>query len=94
MLQKLFCFSQVHEVAFSPSGDRLGMVSHGSIVSAATGGGELVSLRTEHLPFNSCVWLTEKSLVAAVSASFSDFVCISGIDGAVIKIYLQYYFGL
>ena len=62
---------QVHGVAFSPSGDRLGVVSHGSIVAAATGGGELFALRTEYLPFNSCVWITESSLVAAVSYTHS-----------------------
>ncbi|XP_076816008.1 actin-related protein 2/3 complex subunit 1A-like [Clavelina lepadiformis] len=58
------CTGWVHGVAFSPSGDRLAMVSHGSIVSVAAGGKELVSLRTEHLPFNSCLWLTEQSMVA------------------------------
>lgn len=53
-------------MSFSPSGNRLAMVSHGSIVSVVTGGSDLVSLRTEYLPFNDCLWVTENSFVAAV----------------------------
>ena len=56
-------------MSFSKSGDRLAMVSHGSVVAVCTGGGQLVSLRTPHLPFNDCLWLTENSFVAAVSYS-------------------------
>jgi len=59
------CYGWVHGVAFSPSGDRLAMVSHGSEVCVATGGSELVTLRTPHLPFLDCLWLTENSFVAA-----------------------------
>nr|CAB3223161.1 actin-related protein 2/3 complex subunit 1A [Phallusia mammillata] len=59
------CTGWVHGVSFSPSGNRLAMVSHGSIVSVVTGGAELVGLRTEHLPFNDCIWITENSFVAA-----------------------------
>ena len=58
---------QVHGVAFSPSGERLAMVSHGSIVAVAYGGSEMTPIRSEFLPFNSCLWLSEKSVVAAVS---------------------------
>jgi len=55
----------VHGVAFSPSGDKLAMVTHGSVVAVACGGGDVMSLRTPHLPFNDCLWVTENSFVAA-----------------------------
>jgi len=59
------CTGWVHGVSFSKSGDRLAMVSHGSVVAVATGGCDLVSLRTPHLPYNDCLWITENSFVAA-----------------------------
>uniref|UniRef100_H2Z8B0 Actin-related protein 2/3 complex subunit n=1 Tax=Ciona savignyi TaxID=51511 RepID=H2Z8B0_CIOSA len=59
------CTGWVHGVSFSNSGDCLAMVSHGSVVSVAKGGGELTSLRTEFLPFNDCIWFGETSVIAA-----------------------------
>jgi len=56
----------VHGVSFSPSGEKLVMVTHGSMVSVGAGGETpLVQLRTEHLPYNSVQWITENSFVAA-----------------------------
>ncbi|XP_002130183.3 actin-related protein 2/3 complex subunit 1A [Ciona intestinalis] len=58
------CTGWVHGIAFSNSGDCLSMVSHGSVLSVAKGGGELTSIRTEFLPFNDCVWFGENSIIA------------------------------
>ena len=66
-------FLQVHGVAFSPSGEKLAMVTHGSMISVGVGGEDaLVQVRTEHLPFNDCLWITENSLVAAVSMDYTN----------------------
>merc|ERR1712136_474202 len=51
----------VHGVSFSPSGEKLVMVTHGSMVSVGAGGETpLVQLRTEHLPYNSVQWITKE----------------------------------
>jgi len=56
----------VHGVAFSPSGEKLAMVTHGSMISIGRGGDDaLTQIRTEYLPFNDCHWISENSLVAA-----------------------------
>ncbi|ANB15254.1 Arc40p [Sugiyamaella lignohabitans] len=61
----------VHDVAFSPSGDALGFVTHdSSIIVAYPGGADqppraVVSVNTSFLPFKSLVWTTESTIVAA-----------------------------
>lgn len=60
----------MHSVCFSASGDRVAWVGHDSSVSVADASkGMAVSIiRTDFLPFLSCLWVTEKALVAAVSS--------------------------
>eukprot|EP00918_Siedleckia_nematoides_P097777 GHVU01214179.1.p1 GENE.GHVU01214179.1~~GHVU01214179.1.p1 ORF type:complete len:372 (+),score=31.59 GHVU01214179.1:158-1273(+) len=57
----------VHSIAFSSSGNRLAWVGHDSSVSVVDGGNGMTmsTIKTEHLPFLSCIWLTENSLVTA-----------------------------
>nr|CAG4647885.1 EOG090X05RK [Moina brachiata]SVE92995.1 EOG090X05RK [Moina brachiata] len=57
----------VHSVCFSASGDRVAWVGHDSSVSVADASkGMAVSIiRTDFLPFLSCLWVSEKALVAA-----------------------------
>lgn len=65
------CGGWVHDVAFSPSGDALGFVTHdSSIVVAYPGGPEqppraVVSVSMSSLPLRSLVWIDENSIVAA-----------------------------
>ena len=55
----------VHDVAFSPEGDRLAWVGHGSSVSVATpASNQVVTVKTALLPRASLIWLTPQSLVA------------------------------
>ena len=58
----------VHAVAFSGDGQRLCWVGHDSSVSAvdaSTSPPAVSKLRTEVLPFLSCVWVGPRTLVAA-----------------------------
>jgi actin related protein 2/3 complex subunit 1A/1B len=59
----------VHSVAFSGDGNRVCWVGHDSSVSVADATRQMTvnKLRTEFLPFLSCVWVGPNSLVAAVS---------------------------
>lgn len=65
------CGGWVHDVAFSPSGDAVGFVTHdSSIVVAYPGGPEqppraVVSISTSMLPLRSLVWTDENQIVAA-----------------------------
>lgn len=57
----------VHDVAFSSDGTKLAWVSHDSSISVvdSTQSVTVVTLKTRYLPFLSCVWVSEGSLVAA-----------------------------
>lgn len=57
----------VHSVAFSPDGTRLAWCSHDSSISIvdSTQSMTVVTLKTRYLPFLSCVWVSENSLVTA-----------------------------
>lgn len=57
----------VHDVAFSPDGTKLAWVSHDSSLSVVDSSSNLtvVTLKTRYLPFLSCVWVSQNSLVAA-----------------------------
>lgn len=66
----------VHSVAFSPDGNRLAWVAHDSSISVvdANKNMHLINVRTKYLPFLSCVWPSNKLIVAAVSTlSFQSF---------------------
>lgn len=57
----------VHDVAFSPDGSKLAWVSHDSSISVVDSlqSMTVVTLKTRYLPFLSCVWVSQGSLVAA-----------------------------
>lgn len=57
----------VHDVAFSPDGSKLAWVSHDSSISVVDSAQSMtyVTLKTRYLPFLSCVWVSQASLVAA-----------------------------
>lgn len=74
------CSGWVHHLSFSPSGCRMAYVAHDSTIAVIDTNrslDEAVVLRTVYLPFTSVQWVTEKSLIAAVSFvaldTFSDF---------------------
>ncbi|VDD90874.1 unnamed protein product [Enterobius vermicularis] len=57
----------IHSVAFSPSGARLGFVSHDSAIALIDSNKSLkdaVQLKTKFLPFTCVKWVTENSLIA------------------------------
>lgn len=54
----------VQGVRFSPSGDKLVFVSQSSSIGVVLGGGEPTYVKTSHLPFCDCMWLSEYSIVA------------------------------
>lgn len=55
----------VHDVSFSPSGDKLAWVGHNSSISVvnAANGQQMATLKTNFLPFVSCTWLNESSIL-------------------------------
>lgn len=57
----------VHDVSFSPDGSKLAWVSHDSSLSVVDSSHSMtvVTLKTRYLPFLSCVWVSQNSLVAA-----------------------------
>lgn len=57
----------VHSVSFSPDGNKICWVSHDSTVNVADAskGNLTYKLRTEFLPFMSCTWITNSSVIAA-----------------------------
>lgn len=66
----MFCTGGwIHSVSFSGDGARVCWLSHdGSIcVADANRNNAVTKLRTEHLPFLSCIWVTPNAVVAAVS---------------------------
>jgi len=57
----------VHSVRFSASGDKVAWVGHDSSISVADAskGMNVSVIRTDFLPFLSCLWISENALVAA-----------------------------
>ncbi|XP_076329119.1 actin-related protein 2/3 complex subunit 1A-like isoform X2 [Tachypleus tridentatus] len=57
----------IHCVSFSTNGNKLAWVSHNSTISVvdAEADMKLVTLRTQYLPFITCLWSSEDSIVAA-----------------------------
>ena len=56
----------VHSVAFSPSGSKVGWVAHDSSISVVLGGenAQPSTLPLAYLPFVSCIFVSEGTLVA------------------------------
>lgn len=59
----------VHDVKFSPNGNLLAWVSHDSTLAVvdAVSNLNLIVLKTRYLPFLTCIWTSNNSIVAAVS---------------------------
>ncbi|KAF7285983.1 hypothetical protein GWI33_008287 [Rhynchophorus ferrugineus] len=57
----------VHCVSFSPDGSKVCWVSHDSSINIANPGqgNAFIKLKTEYLPFLSCTWISNNSIVAA-----------------------------
>ncbi|CAH1178938.1 unnamed protein product [Phaedon cochleariae] len=57
----------VHSVSFCPDGNKVCWVAHDSSINMAdaTAGSVVHKLRTEYLPFLSCTWINNKSVIAA-----------------------------
>lgn len=57
----------VHDVVYSPDGTKLAWVSHDSSLSVVDSNYSMtvVTLKTRYLPFLSCVWVSQDSIVAA-----------------------------
>ncbi|XP_018335466.1 actin-related protein 2/3 complex subunit 1A [Agrilus planipennis] len=56
----------IHSVSFSPSGNKICWVAHDSSINVADAarGNVVFKLKTDQLPFLSCIWVTERSIVA------------------------------
>ncbi|XP_066560704.1 actin-related protein 2/3 complex subunit 1A-A isoform X1 [Amia ocellicauda] len=67
LLEKRDCGGWVHDVCFSPSGDRLAWVSHNSSISVvdAAQGKEVTRLNTVYLPLLSVLYVNETEIVGA-----------------------------
>nr|CAG4640844.1 EOG090X05RK [Eulimnadia texana] len=57
----------IHSVSFSSSGEKVAWVGHDSSVTVADAskGMALSTIRTDYLPFLTCLWVNETSFVAA-----------------------------
>jgi len=55
----------LHDVAFSPSGEKICWVAHDSSVSVVHGGegAEVSTLNVNGLPLKTCVWITENTFI-------------------------------
>jgi len=72
----------VHSVAFSPSGNKIAWVGHDSSISVQSGGAkDVATLKGEFLPFLSCIWITENTLVAA-GHDFLPMIYVNNGDGS------------
>ena len=70
----------VHSVSFSGDGNRLAWVSHDSSISVvdATKGMNVYKLKTQQLPFLSCVWISPNIILAAGHDCFPVVFKING----------------
>lgn len=57
----------IHSVSFSPDGNKICWVAHDSTINIADGttGNTVFKLKSEFLPFLSCSWITNRSILAA-----------------------------
>jgi len=57
----------VHSISFSATGDRLAWVGHDSSINVvdAPNSQQLISVRTDYLPFAAVMWITDNSVVVA-----------------------------
>lgn len=57
----------VHDVSFSPKGDKLAWIGHDSSISVvnANNGQKVAVIKEKFLPFISCTWVSEENIVAA-----------------------------
>lgn len=57
----------VHNVSFSPDGNKVCWVAHDSTINLAdaTKGNAVFKLKTEYLPYLSCTWISSNLIVAA-----------------------------
>ena len=77
----------MHSVAFSPSGNKIAWVGHDSSISVQSGGAkDVATLKGEFLPFLSCIWITENTLVAAGN-NFCFFNVLWAFDWSMLNIY-------
>lgn len=66
----IFLGGWIHGLAFNKSGNRLCWVAHDSSITVAdVSKGTIVvnKLKTNELPFISCIWISDRAIVAAVS---------------------------
>lgn len=72
----------IHSVSFSPSGNKICWVSHDSTINVAdpTKSNAVIRLLTEYLPFLSCIWITENSVVAAGHSCIPTVYVLTGND--------------
>jgi len=67
----IFLGGWIHGLAFNKTGNRLCWVAHDSSITIAdVSKGSIVvnKLKTNELPFISCIWVSDRALVAAVSS--------------------------
>ena len=68
-----------HSVSFSPSGDQLAWASHDSTVSVFDAAGDkLHCLKLPELPFLTCLFLSEQSIIVAGHGCFPALITITG----------------
>ena len=67
-----------HSVSFSPSGDKLAWVSHDSTVSVYDAAAEnLQVVKLGELPFLTCLFFSEQSIITAGHGCFPALFCLS-----------------
>lgn len=61
----------VHGVSFSASGNKLAWVGHDSSISVVNAANEckMATIKGDFLPFMSCVWVSENSIITAGNGS-------------------------
>ena len=83
----IFTGGWVHSVSFSPSGNKLTWVGHDSSISVVSGEKrEVETMKGQFLPFLSCIWVTENTIVAGgIQSHDLLFVFISFIHFQIFK---------
>ena len=78
----------VHDIVFSPSGSKIGWVGHDSSISVVQGGegAEVATCVSKNLPFMTCVWLSESTIVAGGNVLIYIFSCYECLPQTYLKI--------